>query len=109
MLAFDVHNNRNLYYNKRESTYNFAGTKDELGLWNDDVFDEYGNYRYALTYTGHRDLTFDQSASDSRSTYFEASLNYDRTFGLHRVGGLLLYNQKIYRESSGNLIGFFTL
>lgn len=105
MLAFDVHNSRDLKYNKREDTYNFAGTKDENGLWNDDVFDEDGNYRYALTYTGHKDLTFDQGASDSRSTYFEASLNYDRSFGLHRVGGLLLYNQKIYRTSSDNLIG----
>ena len=105
MLAFDVHNSRDLKYNKREDTYNFAGTKDENGLWNDDVFDADGNYRYALTYTGHKDLAFDQGASDSRSTYFEASLNYDRSFGLHRIGGLLLYNQKIYRLSSDNLIG----
>ena len=105
MLAFDVHNSRDLKYNKREDTYNFAGTKDENGLWNDDVFDADGNYRYALTYTGHKDLAFDQGASDSRSTYFEASLNYDRSFGLHRIGGLLLYNQKIYRSSSDNLIG----
>ena len=74
-------------------------------MWNDDVFDADGNYRYALTYTGHKDLAFDQGASDSRSTYFEASLNYDRSFGLHRIGGLLLYNQKIYRSSSDNLIG----
>ena len=105
MLAFDVHNSRDLKYNKREDTYNFAGTKDENGLWNDDVFDADGNYRYALTYTGHKDLAFDQGASDSRSTYFEASLNYDRSFGLHRIGGLLLYNEKIYRSSSDNLIG----
>ena len=105
MLAFDVHNSRDLKYNKREDTYNFAGTKDENGLWNDDVFDENGDYRYALTYTGHKDLAFDQGASDSRSTYFEASLNYDRSFGLHRIGALLLYNQKIYRSSSDNLVG----
>lgn len=100
MLAFDVHNNRDLKYNKREDTYNFAGSKDENGLWNDDVFDENGDYRYALTYTGHKDLSFDQSGSESRSTYFEASLNYDRSFGLHRVGGLVLYNQKVYRSRS---------
>ena len=94
MLAFDVHNSRDLKYNKREDTYNFAGTKDENGLWNDDVFDVDGNYRYALTYTGHKDLAFDQGASDSRSTYFEASLNYDRAFGDHRVSGLFLFNQQ---------------
>ena len=75
MLAFDVHNSRDLKYNKREDTYNFAGTKDENGLWNDDVFDADGNYRYALTYTGHKDLAIDQGAYDSRSTYYEASLN----------------------------------
>ena len=43
-------------------------------------------------------LEFDQSSGANRTVYFEASLNYDRAFGKHRVGGLLLYNQKIYRD-----------
>ena len=81
MLAFDVHNSRDLKYNKREDTYNFAGTKDENGLWNDDVFDADGNYRYALTYTGHKDLAFDQGASDSRSTLLSITSSFRKRPG----------------------------
>lgn len=105
MLAFDVNNSKNLYYQKREDTYFFSGSKDATtGLWNDDVFDGEGGYRLNRTYQGNKELTYDSASSDSRSTYFEASLNYDRAFGLHRVGGLFIYNQKIYRLSGGNLV-----
>lgn len=103
MIAFDVHNSRNLKYEKREDTYYFSGSKDEVtGLWNEDVFDENGEYRLYRSYQGNKELSMSQDASDSRSTYFEASLNYDRAFGLHHVGALLLYNQKIYRRSVGD-------
>lgn len=113
MIAFDVNNSRNLYYKKREDTYYFAGSKDsETGLWNEDVFDANGEYRLNRTYQGNHELSFEQSSSDNRSTYFEASLNYDRSFGLHRVGGLFLYSQKNYRTSqnlskddNGTLVG----
>lgn len=105
MLAFDVNNSRNLNYNKREDTYYFSGTKDTAtGLWNDDVFGADGNYRMGRTFQGSKELSFGQAASDSRSTYFEAALNYDRSFGLHRVGGLFLYNQKISRQSADNIV-----
>ncbi len=105
MLAFDVSNNTDLKYQKREDTYYFAGTKDvTTGLWNDDVYDENGEYRLSRTFQGSNELNYDKAYSSSRSTYFEASLNYDRTFGLHRVGGLLLYNQKIYRDKIDNLV-----
>ncbi|MCL1617449.1 TonB-dependent receptor [Bacteroides sp. ET71] len=108
LLAFDVTNSSDLYYKKREDTYWFAGSKDtNTGLWNDDVFDENGNYRLNRTYQGSKDLSYDMASSKSRSTYFEASLNYDRAFGLHRVGALFLYNQKITRNDAaeGDLVG----
>ncbi|MDR1089755.1 MAG: TonB-dependent receptor [Prevotella sp.] len=105
MIAFDVNNARNLNYTKREDTFNFTGSKDTAtGLWNDDVYDADGNYRVGRTFQGNKELAFGQSASDSRSTYFEAALNYDRSFNLHRIGGLLLYNQKISRQSADNLV-----
>lgn len=34
----------------------------------------------------------------NNSTYLEASLNYDRTFGDHNVSGLFLYNQRDYDD-----------
>ena len=37
---------------------------------------------------------FSESSGKNRDTYFEVGLNYDRTFGSHAFGGLLLYNQK---------------
>nr|WP_321332511.1 TonB-dependent receptor [uncultured Bacteroides sp.] len=103
MIAFDVSNERDLYYKKREDTYYYSGSKDAItGLWNDDVFDADGNYQLSRTYLGSKELSFDTESMNKRSTYFEASLNYDRVFGLHRVGGLILYNQKIYRQIYDN-------
>lgn len=37
----------------------------------------------------------------SYTTYFEANLNYARSFGKHNVGAMLLYNQKVYNTNSG--------
>lgn len=106
MVAFDVYNARDLYYKKREDTYYFAGTKDATtGLWNDDVFDSEGNYRLNRTYQGSKDLSYETGSSNNRSTYLEASLNYDRSFGLHRVGALVLYNQKVTRYGASDLVG----
>lgn len=104
MVAFDTYNARDLRYDKRESTYYFSGTKDpKTGLWNDDVYDENGEYRYTRTYEGKDELELQDNRPDAnRSIYFEASLNYDRSFGLHRIGALALYNQKIYRETKEN-------
>ncbi|MDE6871733.1 MAG: TonB-dependent receptor [Bacteroidales bacterium] len=106
LLAFDVTNARNLYYQKRESTYYFAGTKDPVtGLWNPDVYGVDGMFNTNRTYTGASDLSFSKSQGTARSIYFEASLNYDRTWGKHNVTGLFLYNQKVYTASDpGDLI-----
>ena len=38
-------------------------------------------------------LTFDEETTRGRNWYLEASLRYNRKFGDHNVGGLLLYNQ----------------
>lgn len=45
--------------------------------------------------------TYSESTSRARDWYFEASLNYNRQFGPHSVGALLLYNQsKAYYPST---------
>lgn len=101
LLAFDVSNYRYLYYTKRESTYWYGGTQDSVtGLWNADVYNSDGSFNIVRTYQGSDDLGFSQSQGMDRSTYFETSFNYDRTFGKHNVTGLLLYNQKVYTAQS---------
>ena len=95
MVAFDVRNERSLKYKKWEDTYYFSGSKDPVtGLWNDDVYNADGTFKTYRTHEGNNELSFDTEGTNKRSTYFEASLNYDRSFGKHRLGGLVLYNQK---------------
>ncbi len=38
-------------------------------------------------------VSYSESLSKARNWYFESSLNYNRSFGNHNLGGLLLYNQ----------------
>ncbi len=60
--------------------------------------DENGNYNYVdqdpsgTDYYDYLKKDVDNESSD-QSTYIEASLNYNRSFGKHNVGGLFLYNQ----------------
>ena len=45
--------------------------------------------------------TYSESTGKARDWYFEASMNYNRTFGKHTVTGLMLYNQsKTYYPST---------
>lgn len=48
---------------------------------------------------------YDHASSGSSSTYIEGSINYNRLFGSHRVGGLLLYNQRVYKLTSSSSLG----
>lgn len=46
-------------------------------------------------------LGYSEAFGKGRNWYFETSLNYNRGFGLHHVGGLVLYNQsKTYYPST---------
>ena len=48
-------------------------------------------------------VTYSEDTGKARDWYFETSLNYNRSFGLHTVTGLVLYNQsKEYYPSSGS-------
>ncbi|MCR4844007.1 MAG: TonB-dependent receptor, partial [Bacteroidales bacterium] len=97
LLAFDVNNSRTNKYDKQEDTFAFSGSKNtETGLWNSDVYDAQGNWNIVRTHTGHRELVYENKQSMDRDVYFEASLNYERSFGKHAVTGLFLYNQKVF-------------
>ncbi len=51
-----------------------------------------GTYLYKK-YGNEEQISYKEDVSKARYWYFEAALNYNRSFGLHNVGGILLYNQ----------------
>ena len=48
-------------------------------------------------------LALAYGASSNKRFYTEASVNYDRTFGKHRIGGLLFYFQQDFSQLNGGL------
>jgi TonB-dependent Receptor Plug Domain./TonB dependent receptor. len=109
MVAFDTYSSRTRKYNRNEPMYTFAGKTDENGLWIEDtLFDEEtGDYLYSVLKEADGSLSLQTPEQwSNRTVYTEASLNYDRSFGAHRVGGLLLYNQKVYWDlNATDIIG----
>lgn len=109
MVAFDTYNSRKRMYVRNEPMYTFAGKTDENGLWIEDtLFDEEtGDYLYSVLKEADSSLSLQTPEHwSNRTVYIEASLNYDRVFGAHRVGGLLLYNQKTYWDlNATDIIG----
>ncbi len=64
--------------------------------------DENGNYKYVDQEPSNASYSFnlnraigteDNAPYTDRSIYIETSLNYNRTFGMHDIGAMLLYNQ----------------
>ncbi len=108
MIAFDTYNSRRMRYNRNEAMYTFAGKTDANGIYIEDtLFDqETGDYLYTvLREADGRLILQDPEQWSNRTVYAEASLNYDRSFGDHRVGGLFLYNQKVYWDlNAGDVI-----
>lgn len=42
---------------------------------------------------------FDNTSGGNNATYLEASITYNRAFGKHRMGGLILFNQRVKNET----------
>lgn len=90
---------------------------DSYGVFNNrrsgvnDLFlannrDSEGNFEYTQTRTGQQFLGYSQSSTGERVMYLEGTANYNRSFGKHQVGGLLLYNMRNRLVStSGDVIG----
>lgn len=90
---------------------------DSYGVFNNrrsginDLFlatnrDSEGHLQYTQTRTGQQFLDFSQSSTGERVMYLEGTINYNRSFGDHQIGGLLLYNMRNRLVSTaGNVIG----
>jgi len=75
-------------------------------LWYAGSRDTNGELVYTQTRFGQDFLGYSQSASAERTMYLEANINYDRIFGKHNFGGLLLYNMRNRIQSTaGSAIG----
>lgn len=81
MFAFDAYNYVSLRRTKTPDTWQANGR------------DTNGDLIFQQTRTGTEYLSYAKVNNGSRTLYSEGSLVYNRSFGKHDVGGLLLYNQ----------------
>lgn len=82
-FAFDANNELVTLRGKREPTY----FPDAANPRNPD-----GSLNLNMTYSGEGNyLSFARGNSGNRRFYTQSSLNYDNSFGKHRVGGLALF------------------
>ena len=64
--------------------------------------DANGELIMEIVSTGDEFLGFSKSFGGSRSTYFEAPVSYNRTFGKHSVDALLLWNMRSYVDQNAS-------
>ena len=94
LYSFDATNSNSLNRTKTPTTY-FATKRDENG-----------ELVYTTIGQGQDYLSFGRSNGGSRQFYLEGAIKYNETFGDHRVGGMLLYNQSDrVSATAGDLIG----
>lgn len=90
LFSFDAYNAHTISRGKREATYfvdqNYPYTQDgELVLFE--------------TYPGQNYLGYNRSNGGNRRVYMETALNYDRSFGKHHIGALILANRTDYVDA----------
>ncbi len=91
LFSFDKYNTSTMRRFKEVETF-LAVNRDENG---DIVFNR--------TREGQEFLSYSSESGANRKIYFETALNYDRRFGPHAFGGLLLYNQSSFMNTgAGN-------
>lgn len=90
-FAFDAFLSSSLRRSRSLQTY-FASERDPNGELITNI-----------SYTGSQDLSFSLTRSTTRRLYTEANLRYNRSFGLHDVGGLFLFNQSDFSDGASNV------
>ncbi|WP_199756945.1 SusC/RagA family TonB-linked outer membrane protein [Pedobacter sp. KBW06] len=96
MVAFDGTSTNSIKRSKRESTYFLRDVNNPYKA--DGSLDLITSYTSTATY-----LSYEPSRGGNRKFYTEAAINYDGTFGKHRVGGLVLgYSEDRTEPFAGN-------
>lgn len=94
LYSFDAINSNTLARIKTPTTY-YATTRNANG-----------ELVYSSINPGQDYLSFSRSNGGSRQFYLEGAINYARTFGKHKLGGLALYYQSDkVSATAGDLIG----
>lgn len=93
MFSFDNYN------------YHQIGRTKTVDAWFATNRDADGKLVFEQTRVGSNYLGYSRSNNGSRQFYTEAALNYNRSFGKHEVGAMVLYNQSDRTEAfAGNFI-----
>src|SRR5699024_8273616 len=85
-FSFDAYNQHNIQRHKTPDTWIATGREQDSLI-------------YRQTRIGDDYLGFAKQSWGNRAIYFEASADYDRAFGRHRLGGLLLYNHRNFVDA----------
>lgn len=97
LYSFDAYRSNTLIRSRRRSTYYVDANNPRLAD---------GNLNLIRTWVGSDDLSYGNSNVSNHRYYTESSINYDRDFGPHHVGAMLLYNQNDYTyEAAADLVG----
>lgn len=95
-FSWDAWNTTLQRRSKIESFYHARGRAEDGSL----IYDRNDNGIWIPVHTGDENLSFLIGRSGTMTRYLEGSLTYNRVFNeIHRVGALLLYNQKIHTNT----------
>jgi TonB-linked SusC/RagA family outer membrane protein len=97
LYSFDAYRRNTLTRARRRSTYIVDAINPRLAD---------GSLNLVRTWVGADELSYGISNIGSHRYYTESAINYDRDFGAHHVGAMLLYNQNDYTyEAADDLVG----
>ena len=95
-FSWDAWNTTLQRRSKIESFYHARGRAEDGSL----IYDRNDEGIWIPVHTGDENLSFLIGRSGTMTRYLEGSLTYNRVFNeIHRVGALLLYNQKIHTNT----------
>lgn len=95
-FSWDAWNTTLQRRSKIESFYHARGRAEDGSL----IYDRNNEGIWIPVHTGDENLSFLIGRSGTMTRYLEGSLTYNRVFNeIHRVGALLLYNQKIHTNT----------
>src|SRR5690606_24112325 len=82
MFSFDADNSHVIQRTREGDLYRATGR------------DRFGVPQLTRYWDGQEDLNYNTVSGGDRRIYLQADISYNRIFGKHSVGGLLLYNQQ---------------
>lgn len=92
MFSFDAYNYTSNRFTKKPDTWQAIGRNAD------------GELMLTQTKIGTETLSYGNNSKGNRNVYLEAGLNYNNTFGLHDVSGMLLFNQSDEIDTKAEIV-----